>query len=142
MNLIPALYARLAGDAALVALLDTHTGSPAIFSGDVLPADYDLSDKPCVIIGPVIGDANRDSLTEYASEVSIRLRLYAKATQSTVAIDDAASRVRELVHRFFFTVTGATRPVSGPVSWPQSAPTSEIDAAGRMMTARLLVQEN
>lgn len=143
MNTIASLYSALAADSALVSLLDTHAGAPAIFSGSLPPAGYNVGAaiKPCLIIGPIADDFDADDFSSGQRFVDVRVRLYAKATPSDAAINAAAWRARAVLHRKFLPAPpGETHRPRGPVSGPAASSTSGPEVAGRMMTVRLFVK--
>lgn len=143
MNVIASLYAALSADAVLAALLDAHSGAPAIFSGSLAPSGYKVGAalKPCVMIGPIADDFDEDDFTTQQRFVEVRIRLYCRASASDLALDDAARRVRALIHRKHLPPpAGETFRPRGPVSGPVAASTSGPEIAGRQLTARLFVK--
>ena len=144
MDLIASLYDALAADATLTALLAEYGGSPsepAIFSGDVIPVDFDIGadTKPALIVGPIVSQDDEDDFDGRQRVSVIDVRLYAKAAESASDIDAAAERARIVLHRQILPETGGEAPfcrVSGPVS----APTSSPEIAGRRLSARLYVK--
>lgn len=132
MNPIADVFSALLAAPGLPAMLATYKTSTALFSGDVLPADFDVARKPCVIVGPIEDQADADDFSAGHRYVTVRVRVYALASPSVVAINQVAEAVRAALHRQTLQ-SGASGPVSGPVS----ASTSSPEIAGRQMSVRL-----
>jgi hypothetical protein len=142
MDLTASLYDALADDATLSAQLATYAGGPAIFSGDLPPGDFSIGGDPCLLIRPPTDEINRDTFSSFARSVTIDLFLYATAGMSAGSIDDAAARVRVLLHRQYLPspASGAAQPFC-TVSGPFGAPASEPSIAARRLSARLDFRE-
>lgn len=135
MDYIAAIFTRLLSDATLASLVDSFGGSPAVFSGDVVPTDYEFDVKPAVIIGPTLAAPHRDTFTENARAPSVSVRLYGLAGESSKAIDDAAERVRALLHRW------KGPPSCTVATGPQAANTSGPAVAGRELVVSAFFTE-
>ena len=134
---VASIFAALTADAALTAMLDEFGGRAAVFSGDVIPPEYQVSAVPCIVIGPIEDRRHADSLTDLASNFDVRIRLYAAALESSAGIDAAADATRAALHRKHLPASGGLAPVSRAVSGPGPASTSGPEIAGRQMTVRL-----
>lgn len=134
MDYIAAIFDRLASDSTLATLLGAYGGAPAIFSGDVVPVSYEFGDLPAVVIGPTLSARDRDDFTNFAREARVSVRLFCAAGESSEAIDDAAERVRALLHRW-------AGPPSCTVNGPQAANTSGPAFAGRELVVSAFFTE-
>lgn len=132
MNPIAALFSAISAAPGLSALLAQYRGAPAIFSGDVIPQDFDIEAKPCVIVGPIQSNTDADDFSAPNRFVTVAVRIYARSSASSAAIDEVARRVRVAIHRKILSDEGF-----GPVSGPVSASTSGPEIAGRRMEIRL-----
>lgn len=137
MDPILAIFSALSADAGFTALIDTFDGSPAIFSGDALPAQFQTGALPFVWIRPPHSDANRDTFSTFARGVELDVCLYAQAGESSVAIDAAALEARSVLHRQYLPAPSGQREPLCTVFGPFGAPTSEASIAGRRLSARL-----
>jgi hypothetical protein len=141
MDIIASLYSALSADAALVALIEEFEGAPAIFSGSTPPIGHATKEAPNCRIGPIVDDEAEDDFSTRQRRIGVRIRFYALATASDAAIDEAATRARDLLHRARLPATGTDpqRPrasVSGPVPCATSAP----EITGRQLTVWALVK--
>jgi hypothetical protein len=136
MNLVTqALYSRLAGDGALVALVNTYRGQPAIFTTDPAPGDADL---PYIVSAGNISDAPFDTKTVLGRDIRRDVRCYAPADGSAVTVEAMAERVRELLHRQPLDVDGFgvfLAECAGPIA------ADEPDAYGRIVAVRIIMME-
>lgn len=137
---IASIFAALTADSSLTALLDTRGGAPAVFSGGVLPLDYDVSAVPCVIIGPIEDQRDQDDFTDFARDIDVRVRVFALAGESALALDVAAEAVRAVLHRRNLPASGGLIPFSRVISGPRETATSGPEITGRGLTARLFVK--
>lgn len=150
MNTTAALYALLAADRALVAMLATYAApfrraGAAIFDEET-PDDFIYgaeNAKPCIVISPPTRDVAWSTMTERGRIIEQPVRLYAWRGGSNVAIDAAARRVRDLIHQRHeaLTITGG-RAIAASVAGPTLAPTSDRAVTGRLLTVSLELQEN
>jgi len=140
MNSTAAIFARLTGDATLLALLDTHNSVPAIFS-DRAPDSYIVGPKPCLVIAAPTGDQPVETFTERARDITRDIRGYAPDTGSTLALDTVMERVRGLFHNqpSSLTVTGGVVQIAR-VTGPVQSPTTDPALIGRRVTLRLEIQ--
>lgn len=139
MNSTATIRARLVGDATLAALLATHNAAPAIFNErapdafEILPAT-----KPCLVIAAPTDDRGDDTFTENGRAIVQDVRGYAPDTGSTLALDNAMRRVRDLFHNAEaqISVTGGDCILS-KAEGPVAAPTSDTSVIGRRVILRL-----
>lgn len=130
-----AIYDVLADDATLTALLSTYGGQPAVFTIDPAPGDASL---PYIVTAGDVVQMAFDTKTTRGREIWRDVRCYAAASGSAVTIEAIAERVRALLHRQELTITGfywIWCECSGPIV------IDEPDAYGRIVTAKLTVQE-
>lgn len=141
MNSTATIFARLTGDATLVALLDTHNGSPAIFN-DRAPDAYIVGPKPGLVIAAPTEDRPVETFTERSRQITRDVRGYAPDTGSTLALDTVMERVRDLFHNLpaSLTVSGGTVQIAR-ASGPAASPTTDPALIGRRVTLRLEIQE-
>jgi len=135
MNLTEAIYDRLTGDAALVALLAAYEGQPGVFTIDPAPERADL---PFIVSAGNVTVAPYDTKTTRGREVWRDVRCYADADGSVITVEAIAERVRALLHRQTIAVTDFGMVVadcSGPIG------ADEQDAYGRVVTARFVLEE-
>lgn len=139
MDVIASLYEALSADDELPELIAAHGSESAIFSGDLAPIDP--GSLPYVMLGPRVSDEPDDDFDGPRDRViDIDVRLYALASQTSLAIDDAAERVRAILHRAQLPAPSGQEGPSCRVSGPVTAPTSSPEIAGRRLTARLYVK--
>ena len=133
--LTAAIHDVLAGDAALVALLATYGGRPAVFTTDPAPGDAPL---PYVVTAGDVVQIPWDTKLTRGREVWRDVRCYAAASGSAVTVEAIAERVRALLHRQAITIDGFTwvlAECSGPIV------ADEQDVYGRVLTAKFTIQE-
>lgn len=136
MSVTQALYSRLAGDGALVALLAGYRGGPAVFTVDPAPEDAEL---PYIVSAGNISDAPFDTKTVLGRDIRRDVRCYAAADGSAVTVEAMAERVRELLHRQPLAVDGFgvfLAECTGPIA------ADEPDAYGRIVTVRFIMMES
>lgn len=142
MNSTKAIYQRLAGSAEVVAALDAVSGSPAIFN-DRAPDDFVFGTKAAIVIAAASADADGSTLTEIIREVTQDVRLYARDTGSTAAIDTLGRLIRDLFH-----LQAAQIEVDGGscslaiATGPVAAPTTDPSLVGRRVSLRLQLQKD
>lgn len=135
-----AVYARLSSDATLTAQLATYNSAPAVLA-DPPAADLVISeDKPVVIVASPSQQESEDDFSTAHRVAVVNVRLYHKPIGSTLKLDTAAERVRALLKNWGGAVTGGT-VLDGEVSGPVPAPTDDPSIEGRLVTARLIIQE-
>lgn len=135
MNLTAAIYDRMAGDAALTALVASFDGGPAIFTTDPAPEDATL---PYIVSAGEVAQSPNDTKTTRGRQVWRDIRCYAPATGSAETVEEIAERVRALFHRHRLEVDGHETWIaecSGPIA------ADEEDAYGRIVTLRLVLKE-
>lgn len=139
MNLAAALYSWLAGDPALVALLSTYGGGPAIFTAAV-PGD---ATRPYLVTDGDAVHAAADTKTSRGRTIWRDIRLIDDATGSTVRVDQIAEAVRARLHRQQIPVAGHLTvicEVAGPTSLDDGIDTDHT-VTGRLLTVRLRLEE-
>lgn len=148
MNSTATIFARLTGDATLVALLDTHNGAPAVFS-ERAPDGYEIGPKPCLVIAADTDGRAVETMTEFGRRIVRDVRGYAPDAGSTLALDTVMERVRTLFHNNpgSLTVVGGVVKISrvtGPTASPTQSELGDAAAAaliGRRVTISLEIQE-
>jgi len=133
--LTQAIYDRLAGDAALVGLLNVYQGEPAVFTTQPAPGDAAL---PYIISAGDVAQESWGTKTTYGRIVTRDVRCYTAASGSAATVEAIAERVRVLLHRQELTVAGF-RWVMAECGGPISA--DEQDAYGRIVTVRMHLAE-
>jgi hypothetical protein len=147
MNPTATISARLAADATLTALLATYGGSPAIFNERAPDAFQIIAGatptKPCLVIAAATDDRGDDTFIENGRAIVQDVRGYAPDTGSTLALDNAMRRVRDLFHNAEsqIPVTGG-RCVLSKAQGPVAAPTSDASVIGRRVILRLSLKAN
>jgi len=135
--LTQAIYNLLASDATLAALLATYGeyGGPAVFTTDPAPGDATL---PYIVTAGDVVDAAFDTKTRPGRRIWRDIRCYAAAGGSAATVEQIADRVRALLHRLPFVVSGFGVEIvecAGPVV------ADEPDAYGRIVTAKITMLE-
>ena len=136
MNLAAALYSRLASDPNLTALLAVYDGEPAVFTTDPAPGAASL---PYIVSAGEVVNRPYDTKTTRGRECWRDVWCYSAATGSVAVVEEIAERVRSLLHRFPLEVAAHETwiaEVTGPIA------ADEEDAYGRILTLRLVVQED
>lgn len=144
MNSTATIFARLTGDATLIAGLALYQGQPAIFN-EKAPTGFSFASgvKPCLIIAAPALDVAVETFTENGRAIAQDVRGYAFDTGSAAALDTIMRRVRTLFHNVpaSLTVTGGKAVISR-VAGPVASPTSEPSVIGRRVTLNLELQSN
>jgi len=135
MNLAETFHDLMAGDAALVAMLATYDGAPAVFTTDPVPGDALL--PYIVTAGEVVGTPF-DTKTSRGRTVWRDVRCYDNANGSAVQVELMAERVRALFHRQAISITDFAW-IWGECSGPIMA--DELEAYGRVVTVKLTIEE-
>lgn len=139
-----AVWSRLSADATLLALLASYADGPGGkgLVSDPVPDDLLVNDtKPvCIVSAPLSNEAD-DSFTEDLRRADVSVRLYHKPAGSSLALEQAAERVRTLIKTWpAGAITGGTL-LAATVSGPVVGPTDDPSLDGRVITARLIIQE-
>jgi hypothetical protein len=141
LDIVGAVYARLTTDATLMGSLKAYGAGKALVAdpppGDLL-AD---SDKPLIIISAPADDEDADSYSEAYRNVTIRIRLYHRPSGSTLPLDTAAERVRARLKSWPGSNLTGGKLINAAVSGPVAGPTDDPAVEGRIVTARLLLEE-
>lgn len=122
--LLQAIYSRLAGDSTLTALLESYGGNPAIFSGPVIPQDFEFTEggtKAALMIHPPINDVMDGPKDNAHRDVQIDIQGFSEQPTSVGPLHDVMERVYILMNRSPLTITGFTNPTivaGGPVGAP------------------------
>lgn len=129
-----AFYDKMTGDAALIALLASYHGDPAVFTTDPAPGD---AVKPYIVTAGAVARAPFDTKTTLGLDIRRDIRCYADADGSAYTVDAIAERVWQLFHRQALSVTGFgvwLTECSGPLA------ADEREAYGRIVTVRLVME--
>lgn len=143
------VFARLAADATLVALLATYNSpaAPAIFEDGKAPASVvdALSTKPLVLVTSPANNGNPDSLSASMREEIVSVRLYHKPdgpSGSSTPLQQAAERVRALFKNWGSVAGTGGTIIHAEVSGPFPAPTDDPSLDGRIVSITLLIKES
>lgn len=131
-----AFHARMAGDAALTAMLSTYNGAPAIFTIEPVPGDARL---PFIVAVGDVASSPFDTKTTRGRDITRDIRCYTEASGSMVGIEAIAERVRALFHRHRLAISGFGTLVA-VASGPTIAPTDDT-VYGMLVTVRLIIEE-
>lgn len=129
------IYDKLAGDAALAALLGTYGGLSAVFTTDPAPGDAAL---PYIVTAGSVAESPADTKTTLGRVVTRDVRCYAAASGSAETVEEIAERVRALLHRQALVIPGFVWVLS-ECAGPMAA--DEQDAYGRVVTISLTMEE-
>lgn len=142
MNSTKAIFQRLKGSSAVVAALDALDGQPAIFN-DRAPDDFVFTDRAAVVIAAPSADVDASTFTETIREITQDVRVYARDSGSTEAIDDLARLIRDLFHLQpgGLTVDGGSCSLA-IATGPVAAPTTDPALIGRRVTLRLQLRKD
>lgn len=142
MNLQAVVFARITGDATLVALLATHSAAPAVFEDGKVSPEFEHGTLPMAVITPPSNNGNPDTLDASLREELISIRLYHKPAGSSLPLFSAAERLRALFKNWgSAAVTGGTI-IHAEVSGPFPAPTDDPSLDGRIVSITLLIKES
>ena len=142
MNSTKVIYQRLIGSTDLVAALDATDGSSAIFN-DRAPDDFVFSTKAAVIIAAPSADVDVSTFSETIRDVTQDVRLYARDTGSTVAIDDLGRLIRDLFHLKASQIEVEDGSCNiATATGPVAAPTTDPALIGRRVTLRLQLKKD
>lgn len=133
--LTAAIYDHLAADATLTGLLAAYNGEPAIFTIDPAPGDAVL---PYIVTAGEVSQSPFDTKNSRGRDVRRDVRCYTAASGSAAAVEAIAERVRFLLHRQWFAITDHVWVLAeclGPIV------ADEVDAHGRIVTVRMIVEE-
>lgn len=135
---------RLVDDGALAAMLETYEffGGPApAVMVDPVPYDLAFGMKPTIIVDEPHNQEPTDDYSTARRRVDLRLRLYAKHNGSTLAINEAAERVRALLHNWNTSSFSTGELEGASVNGPTPAPTDDPSIAGRLLSVQLQIKE-
>lgn len=133
--LTQAIYAKLAGDPDLIAMLASYNDLPAIFTVDPAPGDASL---PYIVTAGEVAQSPFDTKTTQGRRLVRDVRCYAHADGSAVVIEAIAERVRALLHRQKIEIDGyrwLISDVAGPIV------ADEPDHYGRVLSLSLTAQK-
>lgn len=131
-----AIYDVLAGDAALVAMLASYQGQPAIFTTDPGPGDANM---PYIVTAGEVAQSPFDTKTTRGRVATRDVRCYTAASGSAATVEAIAEWVRALLHRVEMAISNhewIMAECSGPIV------ADEQDAYGRIVSVRMTVQED
>ena len=130
-----AFHDRLAGSAALVALLASYRGAPAIFTAGTAPED---ATKPYIVVSGEVTQDAWDTKTTRGRQLWRDIRCYTAKDGSAVVVESLAELARALFHRHRLIIGGfevIVAEVGGPIA------VDEATAYGRVVTVRLVMEE-
>ncbi len=132
--LTAAIYAQLAGDTTLAAMLAMYKGASAIISADPVPFDVT---RPYVVIRGAMHDESFGGKVDDTTgrEVHLDIAAYTDATGSSAAIDSIAERIRALLHKVPLTVGSFNNLIAQCTAGPLQVPT-DPRIMGRVLTFR------
>jgi hypothetical protein len=133
VSLTATVYATLTGDAALVGMLATYKGSPAVFTTDPPPSSAQL---PYIVTAGDLATNPFDTKDSQGEEIYRDIRCYTPASGSSTLVDAIADRVKALLHRQPLVVDGR-EVLLASVSGPRSGPVEE-KAYARVVTLRVV----
>lgn len=140
IDIAAGVRARFVGDSTLTNLIDVYGGEPAILV-DPVPSDLVIGEKPVLIIAEPYDDPSADDYSTERRNPSLRVRLYAKQSGSTLVLNAAAQRVRSLL-KHWNTPSFSTGELEGAiVSGPTPAPTDDPTIEGRLLSVQLFIRE-
>jgi len=99
-ELIKALFDLLKADATLIKYLSTYIGLPSIFTADAVPNDARL---PYIAIA-LVSDTSVDTKDELGRDIWLDIGVWYDPRGTAVDINDAAERVRTLLHKKTITL--------------------------------------
>ena len=142
MNSTKTIYQRLVGTGGVIHDVAEIDGTPAIFN-DRAPDDFIFADKAAVVIAAPASDRDASTFTETIRDLTQDVRLYARDTGSTAAIDTLGRMIRDLFHlqASQIEVEGgvcSTAIATGPVA----SPTTDPSLVGRRVTLRLQLKKD
>ena len=142
MNSTAAIFARLNDALSIIERLDLYQDQPAIFN-DRAPDDFQFSDKAALVIAASSADTDASTLTETIRDITQDVRLYARDTGSTAAIDTLGRLIRDLFHiqPSQIEVEGGTCSLA-TATGPVAAPTTDPSLVGRRVTLRLQLKKD
>lgn len=133
--LTAALYDVLAGDAPLVAMIESYKGLPAIFTTHPVPGD---AKAPYLVTVGEVTQVPWDTKTTRGRDLIRDVRAYAPADGNTIPVEAIIERVRALLHRRPIGIDGfqwVISNVTGPIAL------DEKDYYGRVVSLSLKAQE-
>lgn len=136
MTISASIYAKLAADGAVTALLGTYAAAPCIFSGSLAPGD---APRPYVQWNGAISAGHADKLAGNAAsrDEAIQINCIADETGSAIPVDAIAEAVRASLHRQPLTIAGADHVQTICISGPVATPTDD-SLIGRSLTFRVV----
>lgn len=142
MNSTAAIYARLTTASAITSALDTWNGLPAIFD-DRAPDDFVFSTKAAIVIAAPSADTDASTFSETIRDVTQDVRLYARDTGSTAAIDDLGRLIRDLFHLKASEIEVDDGSCNlATATGPVAAPTTDPSLVGRRVQLRLQLRKD
>lgn len=142
MDIQAIVFARLIGDATLMALLSEYDSAPAVFEDGKVAPDYEHGVKPLAVVTPPSNNANPDTFDASLRDEVVSVRLYHRPDGSSLPLHQAAERIRALFRNWgSAAVTGGT-VIHAEVAGPFPAPTDDPSLDGRIINITLLVKED
>lgn len=142
LDIAGAIRGRLASDETLIAACDQYAdASPAIFTEE-MPPDYDVTDKPSIIVDEPHIQNDQTDYTQAARESFVRVRIYAKPVNGSKApLLNVSERTRDLLNLWSSSSFSTGKLDGAIVSGPVPSPTSDPSLGGRLITIRLFIKE-
>ena len=142
MDITQALYDKLSGDAALVALIANYPSgspqSPAIFTGWPVPPD---ATRPYIFTRGNVGVSSFDELASaLGQQITRDVTAIADNTGSDADIETIAERIRALLHRTSLTLPVGTHVMTQCIDGPSVAETDDT-LTERRLTFRITAME-
>jgi hypothetical protein len=142
MNSTAAIFARLNGSLSIIDRLDVFEDRAAIFN-DRAPDDFQFTGKAALVIAAPMGDIDVSTFSETIRDVTQDVRLYARDTGSTVAIDDLGRLIRDLFHLKASQIEVEDGSCNiATATGPVAAPTTDPALIGRRVTLRLQLKKD
>lgn len=141
MNSTKAIFTRL-NMPDITDLLDAWDGAPAIFN-DRAPDDFVFSTKAAIVIAAPSADTDISTFSETIRDITQDVRIYARDTGSTAAIDALARAIRDLFHlRASDLIVDGGKANIATATGPVAAPTTDPSLIGRRVTLRLQLKKD
>jgi hypothetical protein len=136
-----AVFARLTGDATLLALIAAHATAPAVFEDGAVPPEFAHGVKPIIVVSSPSHAGDDDTMDGKLRSELIALRLYHQPNGASLPLQQAAERARTLFKDWgAVAITGGT-VIQTEVSGPFPAPTDDPSLDGRIIQLTLLIKE-
>ena len=139
-----AVFHWLTQDDDVLQYVDEYQGGPAIFLGRI-PGDHEIGIAPCIIVDAASAPVNEFTFDAYTRSEEVNIRIYGDVLWGgPVRNEDTIHTVAELVWKRFRDAAWTfqtTKVSASTASAPVDAPTDRDANAGRLVTARLRLEE-